>query len=85
MNLLANQWLGGLYALLLLFACFLAVHIYMLARYGYRARKDLPKDKPEKPLPKEAEPVYYIVEKKKKRARASYSEPKRISFRNEEK
>ncbi len=84
MNLLANQWLGGLYALLILIGCFLAVHIFLLARYGYRARKNLPKEKPERPAPT-PEPVYYIVEKKKKRARSTYSAPKRISFKDEEK
>lgn len=83
MDLLANQWLGGLYSLLLLIACFFAVHVFLLARYGYRAKKNLPKDKPERPAPKEPEPVYYIVEKKKKRTRNTYSEPRRISFKDD--
>ena len=82
MKLLAVQWLGGFYLCLLLFLCFVLVHIFKLARIGYRAGKRLPREKP-KPEPKTPEPVYYIVEKKKKRAKASYSEPKRISFHEE--
>ena len=74
------QWLGFLYTLLLLVGCFFAVHIFKLAVFGYRARKNLPPEtpKPEQPKP---EPVYFIVEKKKKRTKASYSEPKQISFK----
>ncbi len=81
MNLLI-PWLGGLYAAILLFACFVLVHILKLARIGYRARRNLPAEKP-KETPPAPEPVYYIVEKKKKRAKAAYSEPKRISFHEE--
>ena len=84
MDLLASQWLGGLYTVILFAACFFAAHIIMLARFGSRARKNLPKDRPERPLPKEPEPVYYIVERKKKRAKNTYSAPKRISFKDEE-
>ena len=51
-----------------------------LAYLGYRTRgKKLPPEAP-KPSEPEKEPVYYIVEKKKKRVRSEYSEPKRISF-----
>lgn len=82
MNLNAIQWLGCLYAGLILFGCFVFVHVLKLARIGYRAKKSLPPERP-KPEPKTEEPVYYIVEKKKKRAKASYSEPKRISFHEE--
>lgn len=80
LNLLAAPWLGGVYAAILLVLCFFLVHILKLARIGYRARKKLPPEKPPKPEPA-SEPVYYIVEKKKKRAKAEYSEPKRISFK----
>ncbi len=75
------QLLGAVYSAILLFLCFLGVHIFKLARIGYRAGKKLPPEKPKPPEEKkEAEPVYYIVEKKKKRAKTSYSEPKRITF-----
>ena len=81
MNLLAVQWTGCVYVLILLFFCFIAVHIFKLAHIGYRARKNLPAEKPRPEKPPEQEPVYYIVEKKKKRVRTEYSDPKRISFK----
>ena len=81
MNLLAIQWTGCFYAALLLFLCFVAVHIFKLAHIGYRARRNLPAEKPKPEKAPDPEPVYYIVEKKKKRAKAEYSEPKRISFK----
>ena len=76
--LLSVQGLGAVCTVILLFI----VHIFKLARIGYRARKNLPPTppKPEEPKP---EPVYYIVEKKKKRAKASYSEPRRIDFKED--
>ena len=81
MLLLASvQWMGALYTAVLLFLCFILVHIFKLAGLGLRASKNLPLEKQEPPPP-EPEPVYYIVEKKKKRAKAEYSEPKRISFK----
>ncbi len=80
--LLSIQGLGAVCTVILLFICFTLVHIFKLARIGYRARKNLPPTppKPEEPKP---EPVYYIVEKKKKRAKASYSEPRRIDFKED--
>lgn len=84
----SSQWAGALYAAAIFVFCFLSVHVIKLAAIGYRARKNLPHEKKEEPEKKEeekepAEPVYYIVEKKKKRAKAAYSEPKRISFHEE--
>ena len=79
-NLLAAPWLGGIYACIIFAACFFIVYILKLAHIGFRTRKKLPPEKPPKPEPA-PEPVYYIVEKKKKRAKAEYSEPKRISFK----
>ncbi len=35
----------------------------------------------EKPTPAEREPIYYIVERKKKRAKSTYSAPREISFK----
>ena len=48
---------------------------------GYRS---LGKKLPPEPPPKEKnepEPVYFLVERKKKRVRSEYSEPKRINFK----
>ena len=75
------QGLGALYILLLFALCFVIVHGIKLAILGWRTfGKKLPAEKP-KPAEKKTEPVYFIVEKKKKRAKAEYSEPKRIQFK----
>lgn len=78
-GLLASSWLGGVYAALLFAVCFSAVHIIKLARRGYRDMRKPPEAPPEE---KPAEPVYYIVEKKKKRPKAEYSAPKRVTFKD---
>ncbi len=81
--------LGGLCIFLLFLFCFFSVHLVKLAKRGLEASK-LPEEKrsePEKKVESEKkatppEPVYYIVErKKKKRPSTSYSEPKKISFK----
>jgi uncharacterized protein (DUF58 family) len=87
--------LGGVFSILLLFVlCFLLVHTVRLARLGlkYHAEGEEADDeekseekkteKQEKQAPAEnpQEPIYYIVERKK-RTRASYSEPKQIRFK----
>lgn len=81
---------GIFWSLLLFFLCFIGVHIGKLARLGTLYRKP-PAKEPEKPAPpaetKEKapasaqEPVYYIVERKKKRAKPQYGEPKEIRFK----
>ncbi len=79
----------GLFLSVFLFAvCFLGVHIALLTKLGWEgvSKKSNPsteKTKQEKPasVPSQ-EPVYYIVEKKTRRARASYSEPKQIHFKS---
>lgn len=76
---LSVQGTGAAFCVGLLLACFILVHIVKLARIGYRARKKLPPAEPKPEEPREA--VYYIVERKKKRAKAEYSEPKRIHFK----
>lgn len=78
----------GVFWLALLFGgCFLGVHIARLVRFGWLyQKKDVPtkpteekKEKAPEPKPS-AEPVYYIVERKRK-ARQSYGEPKEIRFK----
>ena len=81
MNLLSIQGQGALYTLSLLLVCIVLVFAVKLAIVGYRALgKKLPPEAPKKPKPK-PEQVYFIVERKKKRAKAEYSEPRRIQFK----
>ena len=80
MILLSVQGRGAIYAVLLFLICVIIVHGVKLAKIGYRT---LGKKLPPEPSPKQEkppEPVYYIVEKKKKRSKNEYSEPKRIKF-----
>ncbi len=80
MNLLSVQGRGAVVSVLIFLICFILVHAFRLARFGWRTmRKKLP---PEKPKPADPEPVYYIVERKKKRAKAEYDNPKRIQFKD---
>ena len=83
MNLLSVQGQGFLYAVILLLVCIIVVHIVKLARLGYRTLgKKLPAEKPKKQAAKRGqEPVYFIVERKKKRPKPEYTEPKRIQFK----
>ena len=81
MNLLSVQGQGALYAAIVFLLCIAIVHGIKLARIGWRT---LGKKLPPSPPPKEneePEPVYFLVERKKKRARTEYSEPKRIKFK----
>ena len=88
-NLLLPRGVVGIFWSILLFAlCFFGVHIAKLARLGqlYRTKKTEkptpPPAEPEKKAPAPTqEPVYYIVERKKKRAKAQYGEPKEIRFK----
>ena len=81
MNILSVQGQGALYTVLVLIIVIIVVHGITLARIGYRS---LGKKLPPEPPPKEKnepEPVYFLVERKKKRVRSEYSEPKRINFK----
>ena len=81
MNILSVQGQGALYTVLVLIIVIIVVHGINLARIGYRS---LGKKLPPEPQPKEKnepEPVYFLVERKKKRVRSEYSEPKRINFK----
>lgn len=91
MNILMSLPVKGMLLTILLFAvCFVGVHVIILARLGweYQTRKEKPAENPpekskeeeKKPL-MEKEPIYYIVERKTKRAKASYGEPKQINFK----
>lgn len=74
MQLLSVQTQGFWWCLLLFFVFFFAVHAVRLA---FLVRALSKKSKPEKP----PDPVYFLVERKKKRPKKEFSEPKQISFR----
>ena len=86
--LLASSALGVVWLLLLFALCFLIVHVIRLAQFGRQYQKEkqttqqAPSPPPEQKTPsqREGEPVYYIVEKKR-RNKTSYGEPKRIQFK----
>lgn len=71
--------LGLVYILITFIVCFALVHIVKLAVVGFLSLKKKQPTEPEKKPEKKAEPVYYIVEKK--RAKKTYSEPKEIQFK----
>lgn len=80
MSLLSVQSQGLLWSLFLALICIIVVHGVKLAIIGYRTfGKNLPPEPPKQPESK-PEPVYFLVERKKKRAKAEFSEPKQISF-----
>ncbi len=78
---------GGFFTLLLFALCFALTHFCKLAFLGWKKGK--PQEEPpikeekkeEKQTPTPSEPVYYIVERKKRRAKAEYSPPKEIRFK----
>ncbi len=80
----------GVFSILLLFAvCFIGVHLARLVAFGweYHNQTEQPPEKspeksPEKKAPEKTsqEPVYYIVERKRRKPKTSYSEPKEIRF-----
>ncbi len=81
---------GLLWCILLFILCLIGVHIARLAQIGwtYQIQKDKktpPPPPPEKKAPAEKpqEPIYYIVERKTRKAKPAYSEPKPIQFRKE--
>ncbi len=76
MNALSVQWQGFFFLLLLLMACAVLVHLVRLALLGYRALM-----RRARPQPPAQDPVYFLVERKKKRAKAEYGAPKKITFK----
>jgi hypothetical protein len=88
-NLLFPLPLQGFLWLFVFFGfCFCGVHLFKLARLGAEnfRKKEPPPSKDEQPKEKEKapasqEPIYYIVERKTRRAKSSYKEPKQIRFK----
>ena len=80
----------GFFISLLLFAvCFLSVHLFKLARYGWEEVQEEPQketqpEKPQEKAPaKEQEPIYYVIERKRKKPKTTYSEPRQITFKRD--
>ena len=72
---------GFFYTLLIFSACFAAICIIKLARMGMEDNTPPKREEKNEPTPPKAQPVYYIVEKK--RTKRSYSQPREISFTDE--
>ena len=77
---------GFLFLIFLFLFCFLGVHVVKLALIGVESLHTIPstdKTVEEKKAPAERpqEPIYYIVERKTRRAKPSYGEPKEIRFK----
>lgn len=85
--LISSPAQGLLWMLFIFVFCFLGVHVLKLALIGASNLQTKPPSTPEKTEEKKPltenpkEPVYYIVERKTRRAKSSYSEPKEIRFK----
>ena len=88
--LLASPILGAVWLIFLFLLCFFAVHFIRLAKLGQRWREEQTQKKEQKPAPEKeekqtppnntGEPIYYIVERKR-RTKSSFGEPKQIRFK----
>ena len=93
-TLLLSAALGIFWLILLFVLCFIGVHVLRLAHMGQLYRKqetqtpeppkgekeEKPASAPEAPPQTQNEPIYYIVERKK-RVKSSLGEPKQIRFK----
>ena len=77
--------IGILYLAILFVACFVFVQMVNRAVIGFKSvgRKPGDKPQPEPEKKKEPQPVYYIVEKKRARSKATYSKPREIKFKDD--
>lgn len=89
-NLLSIESVGGFFGIVLIFAlCFFAIHIVRYAKLTWQEKhpsdsppeeKEEEKSEEKAPAPPQ-EPIYYIVERKQRRSKPKYSEPKEIRFK----
>jgi len=87
-TLLASSIIGVVWLALLFVLCFICVHVLRLAKLGQQYRKAENKEKTtptplqeiKSPPATASEPIYYIVERKK-RVESGFSEPKQIRFK----
>lgn len=82
MNLLSAA-LGGTLSAVAFVLCFAFIGLLRCAKAGFPEKNSLQEEPREsKPEPqKPPEPVYYIVERKTKRPKKEYSQPKEIKFK----
>ncbi len=96
-NLLFSPALqGGLWTVALWAFCFVGTHVVKLAKFGWeyqneQAKKPQPQPtaEPQKeetenkkaPAQTSQEPIYYIVERKQRKSKPRYGEPKEIRFK----
>ncbi len=80
---------GMLWTIILFLICFIGTHVIILTHLGWEyqqqkneptAEKEKPTEEKKAPPDKQAEPIYYIVERKTRRAKSTYGEPKQINF-----
>ena len=85
--LFSSSTKGFLWILFLFGFCFFGVHLCKLALAGIEIYRNRAPSSPEKveekktPTAQPQEPIYYIVERKTRRAKPSYGEPKEIHFK----
>ena len=83
--LTATNTRGFFSLVILLILCFFGVHFFRLAIIGIQSLQHptFPTETEEKKAPAEPpqEPIYYIVERKTRRKKPSYGEPKEIRFK----
>ena len=91
--LFSTPFKGLLFLTLLFLVCLIGVHVVQLTKLGWEYKikratenESAEKQKEEKKPPTQdaGEPVYYIVERKTRRVKSSYGEPKQIRFRKDE-
>ncbi len=80
MNMLSVQGQGLIFTVIIFLCCVIVVHAFVLAKIYRTLHKKLPPEQPPKE-PKKSDPVYYIVEKKKKRVKSEYTAPREIKFK----
>ena len=81
---------GMLWTIALFLVCFIGTHVIILTRLGWEYQQQKTEHAPDKqekkteekkaPSEKPTEPIYYIVERKTRRAKSTYGEPKQINF-----
>lgn len=82
---------GCVWLILLFFFTFTLVHLTKLVRLGWERTLVKPQppaeQKPQKPKTEEKapaktqEPIYYVIERKRKKPKTAYGEPRQITFK----
>ena len=85
--LLSSGGIGFLLTILLFLLCFSGVHLLLWAKFGIEnnhPKKEIPQEKTQEKAPaKEQEPIYYVIERKRKKPKTTYSEPRQITFKED--